>query len=99
MLPVMPKRNVTKEANRVARLSGPGGAFVEFSVVGYEFPARVPLDDHDYDANWLLIQFRVSDGKDIWSTIEPAWLTVPRAWMRGCSKILHPVSTFTQKLK
>jgi hypothetical protein len=99
MLPLMTKRDVAKEASPVARLSGAGGAFVEFSVVGYQYPARAPLDDHDYDANWLRIQFRVSDGKGIWSTVEPAWLTwdLPSLiqWLRVVASGIRPPEAWT----
>ena len=64
-----------KGSNPVARLSGSDGEFVEFSLVNYQYPARAPENDHDYDANWLFIQFRVCDGERSWSTVEPAWLT------------------------
>lgn len=95
----MRKRQIVNGANPVVRLSGPDGEFVEFSLVNYQYPGRTPEDDHDYDANWLFVQFRVSDGERSWSTLEPAWLTWDVAslieWLRNVASGVRPSTVWT----
>jgi hypothetical protein len=95
----MRKHHDAKQASPIARLSGADGEFVEFSLVNYQFPTRVPEDDHDYDANWLFVQFRVCDGKRSWSTVDPAWLTWDVAslieWLREVASGERPSTTWT----
>lgn len=86
-------------ANPVGRLSGPNGEFVEFSLANYQYPSRQPEDDQDYDANWLMVQFRVSDGQRSWKTLDPAWLTWDVAglieWLRDVASGVRPSDAWT----
>lgn len=85
--------------NPVARLSGAGDEFVEFSLVNYQYPSRAPEDDHDYDANWLFVQFHVCDGQRSWSTLDPAWLTWEAVslieWLREVASGVRPSTVWT----
>jgi hypothetical protein len=87
------------ESYRAARLSGTNGEWVTFAVVGYQFPDYAPQDDHDYDANWLNVLFRVSDGDRTWGTRAAAWLTwdLPRlaTWLRGVANGEQPEYQWT----
>ena len=95
----MAKGEAPHWGNPVARLSGPQGSFVEFSIAGYEFPNHRPKGDDDYDANWLLIQFRVSDGQRTWDTRDPTWLTrdIPglAEWLRVVASGARPGSDWS----
>ena len=74
-----------KQDTQLAHLSGPNGAFIEFGIRQYEFPSMGPGEDW-HDRNWLVVQFRVSDGERRWSRSESSWQTadLPRlsAWLR-----------------
>lgn len=61
------------------RLNGPYGRYVELEVLGYQFPGDQKQGlgrvDNDWDANWLMVRLRVSDGREVWSRTEPVLLT------------------------
>jgi hypothetical protein len=80
-------------------LSGRNGAFIEFAVTQYQFPAmKIAPENHD-DLNWVRVQFRVSDGQRVWSRDDPAWLTtdLPRlaAWLRQTASGQQPAYAWT----
>jgi hypothetical protein len=59
------------------RLAGPGGSYLELHVVGYQFPGRTPHPgDFDWDANWLIVDGRASDGERSWNFRDPCLLTI-----------------------
>src|SRR4051794_40035445 len=70
------------------QLVGKEGTAVEIDVVGYQFPgARASETGFDWDANWLRVRGRVSDGERRWSFDDPCLVTSEAAeltsWLRG----------------
>ena len=61
------------------RLGGKQGQYLELEIIGYEFPAGTQQGlgkvDNDWDANWLNVRIRVSDGREAWTRADPALLT------------------------
>ncbi len=62
------------------RLGGKQGRYFELEVIGYQFPAGAQREglgkvDNDWDANWLNVRIRVSDGREAWTRTDPAILT------------------------
>jgi hypothetical protein len=65
------------------RLAGGDGVTIDLTVAGYQFPdIGRPGTDHgnyDYDANWLVIEGLVNDGRRQWSFRDPCLLTTEAA--------------------
>ena len=95
----MPEQRILSAPPPSARLSGAHGEFVEFSIVSYQYQTHVPEDDHDYDANWLFVGFRVSDAAKTWGSVEPAWLTWDVAdlidWLQAIAAGITPSNAWT----
>ena len=53
-------------------LEGPGGARLELSLVGYQFPE---IEDDRWDANWLVVRIAAIDDPDSWTAEDPCLLT------------------------
>jgi hypothetical protein len=82
----------TTEQNRRYRarvqVVGAEGSAVEIDVVAYQFAgARASERGFDWDANWLRVRGRVSDGERQWSFDDPCLVTSEAAelssWLRG----------------
>lgn len=69
------------------RLESERGSFIELTVRAYEFPNHCPAGDDDWDANWLTIHGRVSDGAHHWEFTDPCLTTWEArelaAWLRA----------------
>jgi hypothetical protein len=82
-----------------AHLSGPRGAFIEFSITQYQFPDMEVKPDNKDDLNWLRVQFRISDGERRWSRNDPAWetddLASLAAWLRRIADGQAPTEPWT----
>jgi hypothetical protein len=58
------------------RLDGRAGRALELTIDGYQFPGMAAEPDgFDFDANWLIIRGRVSDGAREWTFRDPCLLT------------------------
>jgi hypothetical protein len=69
-------------------LEGDGGRLLDLSIVGYQFPSKSSGTlGFDHDANWLVVNGRVSDGTRSWSFQDPCLLTTEArelvAWLEA----------------
>jgi hypothetical protein len=72
------------------RLDGGGGRVLELTLDGYQFPEMTSEPGGvDFDANWLMVRGRVSDGAREWTFRDPCLLTDEArelsAWLEAVS--------------
>ena len=71
-------------------LEGSGGRVLELSIEGYQFGAiAAEAGGFDFDANWLVVAGRASDGTRDWSFRDPRLLTTE---VRGLATWLDAVA-------
>src|SRR5690349_305701 len=86
-------------------LRNAAGDFLKLTLVGYQFPNRVPDSQYDYDANWLMVRLDAELDGRAWRAQDPCLTTWEVTRLANWLEQLHfgqplsyPRMSFTEPL-